>query len=623
MSAKLLDCKVLNFPARPLLGQVLVQQGAISRADLRDALALRERYDCLLTDILLNRGLVSECDLMRALAVQWRCPVADFTCQPPDPALFALLPPERWIELQAVPWRRTLDGIQIATARPDQFHTVRLALPASFGPVTMALAQRDVVLDEILRQPLSDMVTRAETRVADHESCRGWDTARFRRGLMLFVLCFLIFSIMAPALLAVIIGGLSIITLTGTTLMKSVAALCSLRHVSRSIIARDNPDPLPPTLPPISILVPLYKEKEIASHLIRRLQRLTYPKELLDICLVVEADDDTTRQVIAKTRLPRWMRVITVPRGGVRTKPRAMNFALPFCRGDIIGVYDAEDAPDPDQISQVVSRFHRRGSKVACLQGVLDYYNARTNWLSRCFTIEYAMWFRVVLPGLQRLGLILPLGGTTLFIRRSALEQLGAWDAHNVTEDADLGIRLARHGFRTEFVPSTTGEEANCRIIPWIRQRSRWLKGFAMTWSVHMRNPRLLIRQVGWWRFVGLQLLLPCALGQVLLAPLLWSLWLIPLGLWHPVQGLLPAAWLAAVALLFLVAEVLNMLVNLLGVTSAHHRHLRIWVPLMHFYYPLNALAAYKALYEMLDRPFYWDKTGHGLFAPTEPAQNP
>jgi len=136
-----------------------------------------------------------------------------------------------------------------------------------------------------------------------------------------------------------------------------------------------------------------------------------------------------------------------------------------------------EDDPDPDQVEIMVRRFDEVGPDVACLQGILDYHHSRHNWLARCFTIEYAAWFRAQLPGVARLGLVVPLGGTTLFFRREALEELGGWDAHNVTEDADLGLRLARAGYRTELVATVTHEEPNARPLKWIRQRSRWLKG--------------------------------------------------------------------------------------------------------------------------------------------------
>jgi cellulose synthase/poly-beta-1,6-N-acetylglucosamine synthase-like glycosyltransferase len=222
-----------------------------------------------------------------------------------------------------------------------------------------------------------------------------------------------------------------------------------------------------------------------------------------------------------------------------------------------VGVYDAEDAPDPDQITRIVTRFAERGPEVACLQGVLDFYNPTTNWLSRCFTVEYATWFRVILPGLERLGLPIPLGGTTLFFRRAALEDLGGWDAHNVTEDADLGMRLYRHGYRTELIDTVTGEEANCRALPWVKQRSRWLKGYMMTWATHMRDPKLLWRQLGAWKFAGFQVLFLCTLSQFLLLPVLWSFWITVFGIEHPIAAALPG-W-AAVGLfaLFILAIVL------------------------------------------------------------------
>ena len=202
-------------------------------------------------------------------------------------------------------------------------------------------------------------------------------------------------------------------------------------------------DPLPKRLPVVTLLVPLYKEREIAGHLLRRLSAIDYPAPLLDVILLLEADDHLTRETLAAANLPRWMRAITVPKGTIKTKPRALNYGLNFARGRIIGIYDAEDAPAPDQIRKIVARFAARDPEVACLQGILDYYNSRANWLARCFTLEYAAWFRVVLPGMARLGLTIPLGGTTVFFLRSVLEEIGGWDAHNVTEDADLGLRLA------------------------------------------------------------------------------------------------------------------------------------------------------------------------------------
>ena len=298
----------------------------------------------------------------------------------------------------------------------------------------------------------------------------------------------------------------------------------------------------------------------------------------------------------------------------MKTKPRALNYALDHCLGTIVGVYDAEDAPEPQQIRKVVQRFHQSGPDVACLQGVLDFYNPRSNWLARCFTIEYAAWFRLFLPGIERLGLAVPLGGTTLFFRRAALEELGGWDAHNVTEDADLGLRIARHGYRTELIDTVTLEEANCRARPWIKQRSRWIKGFMMTWATHMRQPTQLWRQLGPKRFAGFQILFLGSIVQALLAPLLWSFWLVPLGLPHSLASAMPVPLFTALWLTFLATEALTIGFGMAGLARTRHRMNPLWVPTVSLYHPLATLAAYKAGWELLTRPFYWDKTSHGHF---------
>ncbi len=361
-------------------------------------------------------------------------------------------------------------------------------------------------------------------------------------------------------------------------------------------------------------MVPLLRESEIAETLVKRLSRLTYPKALLDVVLVLEEGDATTRATLERTELPKWMRVIEVPASdGLTTKPRALNYALDFCRGSLIGIWDAEDAPAPSQIEDVVEHFHHADEDVVCLQGILDYYNPRANWMARCFTIEYATWWRLVIPGIAKLGLVVPLGGTTLFFRRDKLIELGGWDAHNVTEDADLGVRLARFGYVTEIMPTVTREEANCRMWPWVKQRSRWLKGFMVTYLVHMRSPKRLWRDLGPLRFLGVQAFFIGTVSQFLLAPVLWSFWLLMFGLPHPANAVLPENSTALLLSLLLYAGVINICAGLVAVQGRGHRHLMAWVPTLIFYFPLGALASYKALWELATDPYFWDKTQHGV----------
>lgn len=603
----------LGVPGRMPLGQILLDMGAVSPTDLLQAIVMRDRQQVRLEDALLSNGWVSEADLMAALARRWQAPVLDLLAERPDPRLIDAIGAETCLGLSLVPWRRIGGQTVIATARPDRFAALCAALPAAIGPYAMVLAPERDIHASLLAQRQTALIRRAETRVAAHESCRSGDGARLSRRAIALLAGTAVALWAAPYAAFTLIFLWTLLTLVLGTALKAAAFVAELRGQARTRPAI--PTPLPPTqLPVISIMVPLLKERDIADRLLRRLGRLNYPRELLDVLLVLEEDDSTTRDMLATTDLPHWMRVVRVPDGPIKTKPRALNYALNWCRGTVIGIYDAEDAPAPDQLQTVARRFAEAGPEVACLQGILDYYNPRTNWLSRCFTIEYAAWFRSMLPGIARMGLAVPLGGTTLFFRRAALEALGGWDAHNVTEDADLGIRLARHGYRTELIPTVTEEEANCRTLPWVRQRSRWLKGYAMTWGVHMRDPRQLWRELGPRRFVGFQILFLGALSQYLLAPVLWSFWIIPLGLWHPMQEVMTAGQMNALILCFLGAEAVNITVALWAVRGRAHRHLMPWVPTLHIYFPLGALAGWKAIYEVVTMPFYWDKTAHGVF---------
>ncbi|MBN2628922.1 MAG: glycosyltransferase [Rhodobacteraceae bacterium] len=606
------------LPAQPnpraaTLGMALLREGLVSGDGMVQALAQQALGRGRLTDILLSRGLIAPDQLYAGLARQWGTNVIDPQTSPPDVRLIDRLGADYCLRHSVLPWHSAGSVTIVATAQPEDFLRHHDHLTALFGPVAMAIAPAAAIDATLLAMRGNRLARSAETRVRAADSCRhlGGDTVL--RPLVVVALLALAVMLIWPLALGWLLLGWAVATLILTTLLKIAAALAA-RARPRQIA----PPPLIARLPTVSVMVALFHESDIAPRLIRRLSRLDYPRELLDIVLVVEEEDATTRTALTAANLPSWMRQVVVPGGRVKTKPRALNFALDHCRGSIIGVYDAEDAPEPDQITRIVQRFYQRGPEVACLQGVLDFYNPTTNWLSRCFTIEYASWFRLILPGLQRLGLPVPLGGTTVFFRRDALEKVGGWDAHNVTEDADLGMRLYRYGYRTEVIDTVTGEEANCRTLPWVRQRSRWLKGYMMTWATHMRDPRQLLRQLGWWRFAGFQVLFLGTLSQFLLAPLLWSFWLTWLDVPHPLADALPPMAFLALIALFALSEITNIA---LGITALHlsgHRLSRWWVVSMHVYFPLGALASYKAAWELVCRPFFWDKTAHGQFDPLD-----
>ncbi len=600
-------------PARRSLGQILQDMGVVSEDGLMRALETQSRQAGFLGDILIAQGMISEAELTAALSRQYGTSFFTTAHQPPDPALIDMLGVQRCLALNCLPWWRSGDVTVVASARPAQFEAHRAALEQIFGTVAMVLISESDLHKVILNTRRARLTLWAETCVAEAESCRMLQSRRFGRSLSAGLGLVLICSVLVPQATLIALTVLTTACLLVISMLKLAAALAMMRKPpqpsgdghARLLRARK---------PVVTVMVPLYKEPEVVPRLINRLSRLTWPRELLDILLVVEEHDLATRKALAECDLPRWMRVVPVPDAPLKTKPRALNFAMLFARGAIIGVYDAEDAPEPDQIHRVVRCFQAGPPDLACVQGVLDFYNARTNWLSRCFAIEYATWFRIVLPGMQRLGLAVPLGGTTLFFRRDILEKLGGWDAHNVTEDADLGIRLARHGYYTQLLDTVTLEEANCHALPWIRQRSRWLKGYAVTWLVHMRAPRQLWQQLGRWRFFGVQVLFLGTLVQFMFAPLLWSFWLVLIGLWHPLPSVLGSVAMLGFFIVFVFSEAVTLSIGYLALRSPRHRHLRIWLPTLHGYFPLAVLAMYKALWELISAPFYWDKTAHGSY---------
>ncbi|MCX7559324.1 glycosyltransferase [Sulfitobacter sp. F26204] len=617
--------------ARPLhppmpLGRHLVETGAIRNKDLVHALDLQQHVDAPLGEILIAEGLASSRDVLECLAAQHNTQLVDLRDDPPQPGLDLHLPPKLCLEYRAVAWMDMGGVLLVATSRPELFDKLRQALGEHAPTILPIVASEQQIQDAITNTYGLELAHKAATRVPAIFSCRTWDvTSRIRTLWALAIMSFILACVIIAPLWSFTVAALfAFITLLMTSTLKAAALWSQITHK-----VPDAPVPFTANhslnfrLPRVSIMVPLLKEREIASALIARLTKLTYPKALLDVVLVLEESDAITRTTLARTALPSWVSVITVPAANsLTTKPRALNYALDFCKGSIIGIWDAEDAPEPDQLERVVDRFRKAPENVACLQGILDYYNPRANWLSRCFTIEYATWWRVLLPGVARMGLVIPLGGTTLFFRRNILEKLSGWDAHNVTEDADLGVRLARAGYVTELLPTVTYEEANCRLWPWIRQRSRWLKGFLITWCVHMRDPRQLLRDLGWCRFIGIQTMLLATVAQFFCAPLLWSFWIAMFGLPHPVPQTLGNVAMWSMVSVFILSYTLNLGMSLMAVSGKEHRHLMWWVFTTPFYYPLGALAAFKGLQEFVASPFFWDKTEHGVTSATEYPQN-
>ena len=377
-------------------------------------------------------------------------------------------------------------------------------------------------------------------------------------------------------------------------------------------------------LPIYTILVPLFCEHRVVGQLIDSLLALDYPQDNLDIKLIFEQEDVETLRAANLCNPPACFEFIIVPKRMPQTKPKALNYALSDARGRYIVVYDAEDRPQSDQLRKAVAAFaraqgeHGEGSEppLACLQAGLNHYNHDENWLARQFTIEYTALFDGLLPALQRLDLPIPLGGTSNHFDTAILKEIGGWDAFNVTEDADLGIRLMRFGYRCNILRSTTYEEACCRPRDWVRQRTRWLKGWLQTYLVHMRHPLELFKQLGARGFAGFQIVLGAQVLSLVIHPLFLAFMI------HEASsGKLFDTPYGSFGMLFWTLAIANFILGYgvaiwLGYATLKRRGYRslYWqLPFTPLYWLCMSFAAFRALIHYVIKPFHWEKTEHGL----------
>jgi cellulose synthase/poly-beta-1,6-N-acetylglucosamine synthase-like glycosyltransferase len=367
--------------------------------------------------------------------------------------------------------------------------------------------------------------------------------------------------------------------------------------------------------PSYTVLVPLYKEVSVLPGLTTSLGGLDYPKDRLEIFLLLEEDDTDTIAAARAQNLPPPFRIIVVPNGIPKSKPRACNVGLALANSVYTVIYDAEDMPEPDQLKKVVTVFRRLGDRVGCIQGKLNYYNQKQNLLTRWFAAEYSMWFDLYLPGLDATNAPIPLGGTSNHFPTALLLQLGGWDAFNVAEDADLGMRFARSGYTTAVVDSTTWEEATSRTGNWIRQRSRWIKGYAQTWLVNMRHPVALYRDLGPGRFLSFQATVGGTVFMLMANPIFWLMALIwLLTHWWVINALFPTVVYFVGTVSFFVGNFAFCYAALLACLHRRYYPLAAAALLVPPYWILMSIAAWKGVLQLITKPFYWEKTTHGHF---------
>ena len=443
---------------------------------------------------------------------------------------------------------------------------------------------------------------------------------------------------------------------------RGIAVFVSLTGRGERRIGREQVDALKDDdLPVYTILIPLYKEANIADKIISHIERLDYPKNKLDVKLLLEQDDEATVSLVRRCALPTYCEVVIVPDFLPKTKPRACNHGLAKAQGEYCVIFDAEDRPEPDQLKKVVVLFRQLPAHFACVQAKLNYYNPRQNLLTRWFTIEYSTTFDLLLPGLEALNVPIPLGGTSNHFRTEILKKLGGWDPFNVTEDCDLGVRIYTKGFKTCLIDSTTWEEANSRLWNWTRQRSRWIKGFFQTHLTHMRYPARTAKALGLWGLFGFYMCVGVSSFMMVINVVYWlgcAAYLLLLShglgkgqtLWCMIVDTVqnnyegvevlgrslkawPLLYLGAdqdpfwslVSLSFftigcalIMANIVFVLCHCLACLKRKDYDLLPYALLMPLYWVLISIGAWKGFIQLFTKPFYWEKTMHGLTSEEE-----
>lgn len=598
---------------------VILRHGLATVDDVERAREIATRTGSRPATLLLADGTVRLDDLSRALAEAWGVPFVDLTTTPWDHTLVTRFEPERlvgerWFPLRAPPGR----PVVVATAdapTPER----RRAIESQVGaPVELVATTAWDVQDAVLRAFRNEILDEASLGLWRRHPDRSARIVVTRAQRLVVVL-----------LLVVLVAGLVVYTAGTMEVIVAVVSFGFLVSVAfkfvvclvgagqervdeisdADVAALDETD-----LPVFTVLVPVFREANVVGHLVSNLAALDYPRDRLQILLLLEEGDDETIAAAKAARPPASITLRIVPAGPPQTKPKACNVGLFFARGEYLVIFDAEDRPDPDQLKKAVIAFRRGGDSMVCVQGALNYWNADENALTRLFTLEYSFWFDYMLPGLDHLGLPIPLGGTSNHFRTDALRQLGGWDPFNVTEDADLGIRASATGHRVGVIRSTTFEEANRAYGNFIRQRSRWIKGYMQTALVHLRHPGELVRTVGWIEAIAFGLLIGGTPLTFLFTPPLLVLLIVSLVVDSASITTFMSGWVLWAGLANLLAgNALMVYVSMMGAFRRRRYRLVAWALLNPAYWLLHSFASYKALWQLVVKPHFWEKTEHGL----------
>jgi cellulose synthase/poly-beta-1,6-N-acetylglucosamine synthase-like glycosyltransferase len=603
---------------RPLLGALLQDKTPLTEIQLQQALSHQQHSGGKLATILTHTGTISPLTCYQTLAAQLQLPFIDLLRTPPAATALHESYMPLYIEHEIVPHHH--DGRQwhIATTNPEAVTSARLQ---QLGITCHTAPQLYITTPYDIRHAIAAYFAPLLTHDATFgllDAHPDHATHPFRTrplSLLPFGCAALLIaaSVYNPTMMWYLLNAALLCFFTlmlGFKLMLFAVGI-AVRH---RIFAIGDTSPLISDdhgLPIYSVLVPLFHEAVSIPDIVRTLGALDYPAHKLDIKLIVEEEDSATLHAIHAVRPDGRFHIVTVPRGSPQTKPRACNYALRFVRGEYVTIYDAEDAPEVMQLRKAASIFAAHPD-IACLQARLNYYNTRENWLTSLFAIEYTGLFDVMLPALYALNIPIPLGGTSNHLRLDVLHDVGAWDAFNVTEDADLGMRLACKRYRTLPISSLTMEEAPLHIWAWIKQRTRWIKGYIQTWRVMHRHHALQWQHWGVRGWLGMH----CFVGggSVAYSVTLPALLLLAIGSWMPDMLPMLPAWMKMASALLLLGTCLVQWGCAWQVRRFAPRPF-LWGALLlyPFYFLLHGIAGVRAVWHVMVAPYVWEKTTHHL----------
>jgi len=599
------------------IGDLLVERGLLSQERLDEAIEIQKGWGTRMGDIILAKGWVKSYAFYQVLADHFDKPFVNLLEQTLDESLLKADTYHLYLEHLFVPWRVEGGLTKVAVADMDPNVMVEIE-KAVDGPVDFVVTSKfDIVwtLQTYGDAYFSEKsVHELRNQQPEYSASTVLTTGQMAFVFILMTLTMLSLAIWPIGTLIAVNVFISVFLLFNFGLRLLFTWVGGDKRFDNFISGKEVESIDDLDLPTYTILVPMYKESESLPHLAEALRNLDYPLSKLDIKIILEEDDDETIQTAKDLGLEGIFEIIRVPDSLPKTKPKACNYALNFARGELVTIYDGEDAPEADQLKKVVLAFDKSPSNTAVIQARLNYFNVTENWLTRMFTMEYSLWFDFYLPALDALKIPIPLGGTSNHFKMSVLREMQGWDPYNVTEDADLGVRLTQKGYRVGVVNSTTYEEANKDVHNWIRQRSRWLKGYMQTYLVHMRRPLHFYRKLGHVGFWGFQFFIGGTILSVLLAPLLMLIfisWLITQTAMF--DAIYPTGLLYINLINLLIGNGFLIHLFMLSGFKRHYYKLMPWSLTVPFYWVLMSWAGYKGLWQLIFNPFYWEKTHHGL----------